>query len=200
MALEDIFRTGNAAQDNFRSRLFGMFSEDVVRYWAASERSPYACIGRPTIWDGSLFATIDFTLQTPDGRTYVAEQKAEMAWMNYAYLRLERTAQIDRHRGKPAFDWFLDAAREPRRRLVKNGVKGSGKPIAIDGAILVWGAVSSEGRAAAIEQFGFADVLGLEDLIADLITWRDEPWAAHIGELAGYAAGLFSALSWAASD
>lgn len=49
MRLEDLFNTGNAARDNFRSRLFGMFSEDVVRYWAANEKSPYGCIGRPTI-------------------------------------------------------------------------------------------------------------------------------------------------------
>lgn len=100
MRLEDLFKTGNGARDNFRSRLFGMFSEDVVRYWAANERSGYACIGRPSIWEGPGFATVDFTLRSPDGRVFVAEQKAEMAWMNYSYLRLERPSQIARHAGK----------------------------------------------------------------------------------------------------
>ena len=187
---EDIFKTGDARQDNFRSRLFGMFSEDIVRYWAANEQAPYACIGRPTIWDGPAFATVDFTLQSPDGRTYVAEQKAEMAWMNYAYLRLDRSDQIAHHAGKRAFDWFLEAAREPGRRTVKS----NGKPIKVDGAILVWGAVTPLGRAAAIADYGFADVLGLEDMLADLIAWQDPAWTAHVDELAGYAAGLFEAL------
>jgi hypothetical protein len=190
MRLEDIFQTGSAARDNFRSRLFGMFSEDIVRYWAANEQAPYACIGRPTIWDGPAFATVDFTLQAPDGRVYVAEQKAEMAWMNYAYLRLDRSGQIAHHQGKRAFDWFLEAAREPGRRIVKN----NGKPIKVDGAILVWGAVTAPGRAAAITDYGFADVLGLEDMLADLSAWQDPAWTAHVNELASHAAGLFEAL------
>ena len=190
LTFEDIFATRNARQDNFRSRLFGMFSEDIVRYWAANEQAPYACLGRPTIWDGSAFATIDFTLQARDGRTFVAEQKAELAWMNYAYLRLERSDQIAHHEGKRAFDWFLEAAREPGRRIVKN----NGKPIKVDGAILVWGAVTALGRAAAIADYGFADVLGLEEMLADLNAWQDLPGARRSKKLAGYASGLFEAL------
>ena len=190
MTFEGIFQTGDARRDNFRSRLFGMFSEDVVRYWAANEQAPYTCIGRPTIWEGPAFATVDFTLQSPDGRTYVAEQKAELAWMNYAYLRLDRSGQVAHHAGKRAFDWFLEAAREPERRTVKN----NGKPIKVDGAILVWGAVTPLGRSAAIADYGFADVLGLEDMLADLVAWQDPAWTAHVDELASHAAGLFEAL------
>lgn len=40
MELETIFRTGNARRDNFRARVFAMFSEDIVRIWARDERAP----------------------------------------------------------------------------------------------------------------------------------------------------------------
>lgn len=147
-------------------------------------------IGRPTIWDGPAFATIDFTFQTPDGRTYVAEQKAEMAWMNHAYLRLDSSDQIVHHAGRRAFDWFLEAARDPGKRVVRN----NGKPITVDGAILVWGAVPPVGRAAAIADYGFSDVLGLEDMLSDLVAWQDTAWSDHVEERASCASGLFEAL------
>lgn len=156
MAFEDVFKTGDLPQDNFRSRLFGMFSEDIVRFWAKGD-APYRVLdGRPTIYEGTAYATIDFTLERcDDGRLFIAEQKAELAWMKYAYLRLENAAQVDHHRGRPPFDWFLEAAREPSKRLVKT----AGKVTPIDGAILVWGAVSEQGRTAAMAELGLADVL-----------------------------------------
>lgn len=113
-----------------------------------------------------------------------------MAWMNYAHLRLDRSAQVARHTGKRAFDWFLEAARDPGKRTVKNG----GKPVRIHGAILVWGAVTPVGRQAAMADYGFADVLGLEDMLSDLVAWQDPAWSAHVEELAAYASGLFEAL------
>lgn len=191
MSFRDLFATGDTRQDNFRSRLFGMFSEDVVRFWAKGD-APYRVLdGRPTIYDGTAYATIDFTLERrADGRVFIAEQKAELAWMKYAYLRLDNAAQVDHHRGRPPFDWFLEAAREPAKRLVKT----AGKVTPIDGAILVWGAVSEQGRAAAIAELGLADVLSLEDMIADLRARQDPDWAAHVERLEGYTVGLLKAL------
>lgn len=73
-------------------------------------------------------------------------------------------------------------------------MKNNGKPIKVDGAILVWGAVTPLGRSAATADYGFADVLGLEDMLADLVAWQDPAWTAHVDELASHAAGLFEAL------
>ena len=121
---EEIFATRDARQDNFRSRLFGMFSEDVVRYWARGDAPYRALDGRPTIYEGTAHVTVDFTLERrADGRLFIAEQKAELAWTGYAYLRLENAAQIDHHRGRPPFDWFLEAAREPAKRVVRTAGK-----------------------------------------------------------------------------
>ena len=147
--------------------------------------------GRPTIYDGPAHVTIDFTLERcSDGRRFIAEQKSELAWAGYAFLRLDDAGQIRHHCGRPPFDWFLEAAREPAKRLVKT----AGKVTPVDGAILVWGAVSEVGREAAKAGFGFADVLSLEDMVADLRARRDAEWEAHIARLAGHASGLFQAL------
>jgi hypothetical protein len=77
---------------------------------------------------------------------------------------------------------------------VNTFVKNDGRPLAIDGAILVWGAVTPVGRSAAMAEYGFADVLGLEDMLSDLIAWQDPAWSARVEELASWASGLFEAL------
>lgn len=191
MTFESIFKTGDIRRDNFRSRLFGMFSEDIVRFWARGDAPYRALEGRPTIYEGAGYATIDFTLERcADGRRFVAEQKAELAWAGYAYLRLDSAKQLDHHRGRPPFEWFLEAARDPTKRLVKT----AGKVTPVDGAILVWGAVSAEGRADARAVFGLEDVLSLEEMLADLRARHDPDPAAHVGTLASYASELFDAL------
>ncbi len=190
MRFEDVFQTGDQRRDNYRSRLFGMFSEDIARIWAQNPRAPYLYLGRPTIFEGAAYATVDFLFQAPDGRRFVAEQKSELAWMGYAYLRLVDAGQVDHHRGKPAFDWFLEAARDPGKRLVRV----AGKPVAVDGAILVWGAVDPAGRDAAMQACGFHDVLSVEEMLDDLRVWRDPAWAARLDELDAWSSGLLEAL------
>jgi hypothetical protein len=190
-AFERLFRTDTAARDNYRSRLFALFSEEVVRFWASNERATYRFIGRPTLWLGKEFATIDFALQRrSDGRLFVAEQKAELAWAGYSQLRLHSPAQVDRHRGKRAFDWFLDMAASPNRYLVKI----DGRQTPVDGAILVWGAVTNDGRSAAMGSFGFADVLSLETMLSDLKAWEDVDWRSRVVELRTWTSGLFDDL------
>src|SRR5688500_205868 len=87
---ERLFRTESQARDNYRSRMFALFSEEIVRAWSRNERAPYRDVGRPTLWVGNAFATLDFTLQRrSDGKLFVAEQKAELAWAGYKQLRLD---------------------------------------------------------------------------------------------------------------
>jgi len=168
-----------------------MFSEEVVRYWGSNDRAPYRDLGRPTLWTGGDFATVDFLLEArADGRRFVAEQKAEMAWSSYRYLRLVEPSQVARHGVKRAFAWLLDLARDPTSHIVN--VKT--RPIDIYGAILIWGAITPDGRVAAMETFGFADVLSLEAMISDLREWDDPAWRARVEELHAWADGLFDGL------
>ena len=191
--LEAIFRTDDARRDNFRARLFAMFSEDIVRIWASDERAPYRDLGRPTLWlpGDKRGSTIDFAfVRRADGRVFVAELKAELAFDNYRYLRLERPDQLDHHGYVSAFTRFLALAAAP----TTFEVRVAAKPLRVDGAILVWGAVSQAGRAAVIERHGFADVLSVEAMIDDLRRWANPDWEARLVELRAWVTGLLDAL------
>ncbi len=73
---ERLFRTQIPARDNFRSRLFGLFSEEIVRAWGRNEQAAYRDIGRPTLWQDDRFATLDFTLERRrDGARFVPNRK-----------------------------------------------------------------------------------------------------------------------------
>lgn len=62
---EDVFKTANRARDNYLSRLFGIFAEDIVRYWCADGRAPYEDLGRPSLFSDGVYRgyTLDFTLR-----------------------------------------------------------------------------------------------------------------------------------------
>jgi hypothetical protein len=193
LPFESLFRTGEMKRDNFRSRLFGMFSEEIVRIWARDERAPYHDLGRPTLWSltdpGGL--TLDFTLERrSDGLRFVAEQKAELAWEGYRYLRLTELLQLAHHGTKGAFGRFLAMAQTPDAYEAR--VKS--KPIEVHGAILVWGAVTDEGRRSVIEHYGFADVLSLEAMVRDLQDWANVEWIERLRVLREWTTGLFDGL------
>src|SRR3954454_18683940 len=192
VSFEDLFRSGTPARDNLLSRLFGMFSEEVARHWCSDERSPYENLGRPTLGAAGdpASATLDFTFRSrTDGRVYVAEQKAELAFECYRYLRLIDAAQVEHHKTR-AFAWFLEMARDP----ASHSVQVNGRLISADGAILVWGATTSEGVASAIATYGFADVLSLEAMLADLRAWDSPAWVERVDQLRGWSNELFEAL------
>src|SRR6266705_5543664 len=87
----------------------------------------------------------DFTLRhRQSGRLYAAEMKCWITWANYRYLRLTEAAQLI-GLAEPAFGKFLALARDRAACQVFVG----GKPVHVDGAILVWGAATEPGRSAA---------------------------------------------------
>jgi hypothetical protein len=138
-AFRGIFRNEShpVARGKFLSRLFGIFSEEIVSLWAKDARAPYESLGRPTIKvEGDQRGhTLDFTLRDRStGKVYVAEMKCEIEYENYKYFVLERVDQLAHH-GKPAFAALLKAAERSEPQTVFVG----GKPIGIDGAILIWG-------------------------------------------------------------
>lgn len=191
---EGLFQSSDAARDNYLSRLFGIFSEDVVRIWSRDPRAPYEDVGRPTLRSATEpgFATLDFALRSrADGRVYVAEQKAELAFEGYRYLRLTSAGQIEHHAKTRAFAWFLDVARDPASHSVQVG----GRPVDVAGAILVWGAVNGDGRRAAMSTYGFADVLSLEGILADLRAWDVPAWRTTVERYRRWSTELFDALT-----
>lgn len=192
--MESVFRTGENGRGAYLSRLFAFFSEEIVRHWADCEAAPYRDLGRPVVWgDDGKYHVLDFTFQRrSDGARFIAEMKCEVEFDGYKYLILTGPDQVAHHQGSAAFTKFLRLAREPKAHPVTIG----GKPADIDGSILVWGVVSSDGRQAAKDHYGVADVLGVEDLLKDLGRWQPSRWADWVATRRRWTDDLFGWLAY----
>jgi hypothetical protein len=187
-SFEEFFHSTVPARDKFLSRLFGLFSEDVVRHWCGHPEARYEDLGRPTLRFPSEARglTLDFTFRDRrTGRSFAGELKCELEWGSYSFLRLSDPAQLSHHRN-PAFQKFLSLAKEPGA----SSVTVSGKPMVVDGAVLVWGATTPAGCEAVKSLFGFVDVLSVEEMLSDLDRWRPVAWSARIQEIGSWCAEL----------
>jgi hypothetical protein len=188
----DVFR-GSSDRAKFLARVFGIFSEDIVRLWAASPGAPYEDLGRPTIrFNGETTgSTLDFTFRhRASGKVHVAEMKCEIEYQGFRYSVLESPEQLAHHT-KAAFRSFLRAAKEPGAATVN--VRRRAVPI--DGAILVWGAATPEGCTIVGEHHGFADVLTVESMIAYLTASNDARYLAMLGARRKWLDEMFSGLA-----
>jgi len=194
ISMESVFKTGIPARDKLLSRVFGIFNEDVVRYWAKAEQSPYEDLGRPTLRyaDETRGHTLDFTLRDlATGRIYVTEMKCELEYENHRYLRLENADQVRHHEPGAAFRKFMSLARDADAVPVYV----ASKPMDVDGTALVWGATTADGERAAKVTYRFDVVLSVEDLIDDLRRWRPEAWVEYVADRRLWIGQLFDALA-----
>lgn len=84
--------------------------------------------------------TLDLTLRHREtGKIFVAEMECELEFKNYRYLRLTGAWQVQHH-WSAAFRKFLQLARDPETFEARVG----GRQMQIDGATLIWSAVSAE--------------------------------------------------------
>jgi hypothetical protein len=181
-----------AARGKYLSRVFGIFSEEIVRIWASDPRAAYEDLGRPTLrTDGqNSGSTLDFAFRSREtGEVYVAELKCEIEYQDYKYLVLAASHQLDHH-SKPAFAALLGAAaKRPELRAYVGK-----KAVPIDGAILVWGAATPIGREIACAEHGFSAVLTLAEIIADLQAWRSEKYRALLEHRRAWSNEMYDAL------
>jgi hypothetical protein len=173
---ENLFKTQVASRDKFLSRLFGIFSEEIVRIWSDtnSPASHYKNSGRPTIVESTSEKgyTLDFTFER-DGRNYICEMKCELEYNKYAYLTLNNLAQLDHHkRDKRAFELFLDAAASPTKYIIRQ----KGKVIPVHGAILIWGSVDESKIEAIKQHYSLHDILSVEKMIDELIAQNNQEY------------------------
>jgi hypothetical protein len=115
--------------------------------------------------------------------------KCEIEFQKYKYFVLERVDQLAHH-GKPAFAALLEAAARSHHQTIYV----SGKRIDIDGAILIWGCATPEGRKAVIEAKGFHDVLTIEQICTDLQSWRHQGYFDLLADRRKWCLELFSGL------
>lgn len=186
--------TAPAARGKFLSRVFGIFSESIVQAWSEDERAPYRNLGRPTL-AGELpvrDSTLDFLFECRrTGRRFVVEQKCEIEFRSFRYFTLTHPNQLTHH-NKPAFTAFLAAARgtAPGSRDWKVGKQR----LSVDGAILIWGAVTPDGRKAVIEETGLYDAIGLDRIIAECAEWKPDAYCRLVSERRRWCEELFGFL------
>lgn len=188
----EIFHTKNPVRDKFLSRLFGLFNEEIVRHWCRCLATPFEDLGRPTLraTGEARGHTLDFTLQHREtGKVFVAEMKCELEFENYRYLQLSGAWQLQRHRNT-AFQKFLHLAKNAEAFVVRV----DGREVPVDGAILIWGAVTPEGRSAVMAEYGFAHILSVEEMLNDLRRWKTSEWIERIGQLKHWSNELFDYL------
>ena len=92
VTFQNLFQSNNRPRDKFLARLFGIFSEELVRCWARDNQSPYRNLGRPTVKPTGQQRgyTLDFTFESKsDRQVYIAELKCELEYENYRFLTLE---------------------------------------------------------------------------------------------------------------
>lgn len=197
LKLSDLFHSTEPDRDNFLSRVFGIFNEEIVRCWAEVKHAPYKDLGRPTLKlpGEKRGSTLDFTFESrTDGRVYAVEMKCWLAYESYRYLTLESPSQLERISNDSqhkAFRAFLDIGRNKAQYTITV----DGKPQTIDGAILIWGSVTEQGRESIIKQYGLKDVLSLETIINDLIAWETKEYTDLIRNYNRLCGELFTALS-----
>lgn len=203
-SLEKVFKSNGADRANFLSRLFGLFNEELVRLWGEMESAPYEYLGRPTIYpkDANGYTTLDFALRRrTDGCNFVTEMKCEIAYQGFRYMTLTGVEQVQRHiseqkkAGKVSFPRFVEAALYPDRfNCTVTTRNGKRSEIAIAGAILVWGNTSEAGRETVIEEFAFADVLSVQDIINELIQAGEQRYLDFVEQRGNWCRQLFSSL------
>ena len=189
-----IFRQSqeHPARGKFLSRVFGIFSEEIVRALTNDIRSPYSDLGRPTLRQNNKEKghTLDFTLKDKQtGKIFVAEMKCEIEYRNYKYLELINAQQL-KHHEKDAFHALLSIAKYPCS--YKTSVKT--EEIKVDGAILIWGVATPEGRQAVKQEYGFSDVLTIAEIVSDLNGWKNEEFQGLIQSRKQWSCELFDGL------
>ena len=189
-----IFRVASSppARAKFLSRIFAIFSEELVALWANDSRASYENLGRPTMGTAASPKrhTLDFTLrERATGKVFVAEMKCEIEYQNFRYLRLESVDQLTHHK-KEAFEAFLGAAMRPADTVVAVCKRA----IAIDGAILIWGATTASGREEVMQSKGLHDVLSVEDICRQLSTWEHKEYRQLLEERSKWTLELVAGL------
>ena len=162
-------------RDKFLSRLFGIFSEEIVRCWCLNSNSLYEDLGRPVIRgaEDKGISVLDFTFKSREDKLiYIVELKCELEYQKYQFLQLKNSEQLKHHQKKKAFRRFCKIAKNPNTYTVTT--KNIEEKLNISGAILIWGSITESGRTNVIDECIFKDVLSLENMISDLINWKDK--------------------------
>jgi hypothetical protein len=172
MTFDSLFQHHDPERSRFLDGLFSLFARVVVRCWATDEHAPYADLGRPTLRQvgGSRGSPLDFAFQ---------EKRRKHAYGVLLYCDpvgdgpLRDANQITALSATRTFAAFLDAAAQPSAYSLTVG----GMDYPLIGSILIWSSLESKKTRAMIRKtYAFHDILSVEDMIRDLIEWKNRDY------------------------
>ena len=207
-------KANDCKREKFLSRVFGIFSEDIVDIWGQNKKSSYENLGRPSLYtkdEKYLGTTLDFTFK--DRKTneiYIVEMKCEIQYQNFKYFYLRNEDELkkppegkgflEHHRKKTAFGRFEKLGKNPENypeefivKYFDKEEKRKHKVEKIAGIILIWGKVDQE--KIENKKIGyFHKILSVERMISDLIDWKDENFTCMIAEYQRWSNDMFDQL------
>ena len=202
-------KDSDCKREKFISRLFGIFSEEIVNTWCDrfdGDKFPYKNLGRPSLYDKEndkyTGSTLDFTFQDKDNKIYIVEMKCEIQYQNFKYFYLNYEDELEgflEHHNKKAFDKFREFPENKNGYIVKysenskTSEKIEIKQEDICGIILIWGKVNKDIEYK--KNIGdFHQILSVERMISDLIEWDDEKFKRMIAEHQCWSNDMFDQL------
>jgi len=198
---EETLNKKSDERDKFISRIFGIFSEDIVRCWCKNDKAKYKNVGRLTIYTIEEIQkkkrgkTLDFTFDDKSGKFFVGELKCELEYQNYKFIELNDPEQL-KHHDSEAFKRFLGIGENPGEYIVRFiDENGNKKDITdeVKGSILVWGRINDKTKQN-MQSYKFADILSIEDMINNLLLWDDKEYLKLIETKNEWTVDLMSAL------
>jgi hypothetical protein len=181
-AFQQIFKVNNPKHAKFIARVFGIFSEEIVKVWAEDSRAPYKNLGRPTLRKRGEPAekwTLDFTLEDRrNGQVFVVEMKCEIELLKFKYFILERDDHLNHHTKRAFVHAFLGAAKSPNDW----DVAVAGKITNINGAILIWGDATQAGKDHVKNSKSLHEVLTIAEMRQDLCRWNSQEFKRLIAD------------------
>ena len=199
----------NSKRDRFISRLFGIFSEEIIRIgFRNSEDNQYRLtdIGRPTLYLKNELGektkekyTLDFTLCDENGDLYITEMKCELEYKGYQYLELTHKEQVLRHKKKPAFAVLLDLAQAIKNNQAeqKYAITCNGESIdfkKLKGIALIWGRTTAKGVEEVKQSLEFCHVISVEEVVNYLVKNNNLDYYALIKDYENWCDLLFTQL------
>jgi hypothetical protein len=190
MTFDSLFHAADPERSRFLDGLFSLFAREVVRCWAADDHAPYSDLGRPALRQtgGQRGSPLDFAFQ---------ERRRKHVYGVVLYCdpvgdgALKDASQITALGATRTFAAFLDAAAQPSAYSLTIG--GTDYPLV--GSILIWSSLDSKKTRAIIRKtYAFHDILSLEDIIRDLIAWKNRDYQMLLDRRAAWCYDFFRGL------
>ncbi|MAS36770.1 MAG: hypothetical protein CL610_22385 [Anaerolineaceae bacterium] len=189
MTFHDLFHPDHPERSRYLTGLFSLFARDIVRCWGEDKQAPYACLGKATLRQAKANrgSPMDFAFEDRKKQVFAVIMICDPL----EDKPLVDAEQVEQFRTTRTFAAFLESALNPAPYSLAVG--SADYPVA--GSILIWSSLQSrKTRAVLRKTFGFADVLSVENIIADLLLWQNRDFQMLLDRRAAWSHEMFRVL------